>query len=92
MWLYTNNGMQYFEITGSRGMYSSSEQLAHFGLGENIKVEKLKVRWPGGKEQIIRDLPIDRTLEVDYNEAMTSSNESIRIRTQLRKYYGPVEC
>ena len=69
IWLYSDEGMQYFEITGTRGMYSSSEQLAHFGLGDQTNVQNVKVKWSDGKEQTISNPDIDQTLLVDYKDS-----------------------
>ncbi|MEO9851858.1 MAG: VCBS repeat-containing protein [Reichenbachiella sp.] len=41
----SGNDSQWYEFTSVRGMYSCSEQLAHFGLGKSEKVDKLIVYW-----------------------------------------------
>ena len=43
IWLETNAGKQYFEITGVRGMYSTSEIIFHFGIGTETKIKKIRI-------------------------------------------------
>ncbi|MDH5399992.1 MAG: VCBS repeat-containing protein, partial [Cyclobacteriaceae bacterium] len=70
IWARTASGTQFFETTGVRGMYSTSEPLAHFGLGDDNQVEELRVRWPDGRENVFNDLKSDQTVVVDYNHSM----------------------
>ena len=54
----------YNHATTSVGYASSSEPLVRFGLGKQTRVPELRVTWPGGRRQILRDLPADRITEV----------------------------
>ncbi|TDQ31055.1 VCBS repeat-containing protein [Zeaxanthinibacter enoshimensis] len=45
--IYTGDRSQLQEIGSVRGIYSSSEQLAHFGIGEEGEIDSLIVQWPG---------------------------------------------
>jgi hypothetical protein len=38
-------------INGGFGYLSASEPLAHFGLGENFRLDDIQVRWPDGREE-----------------------------------------
>jgi enediyne biosynthesis protein E4 len=44
--------------------YSASDPRVHFGLGTAARVEKLTVRWPGGREQTLQDLPANQEILV----------------------------
>lgn len=46
-------------IAGS-SVHSSLPRRLHFGLGEAAAVDELRVRWPGGGEQVLRGLPRGR--------------------------------
>jgi len=49
----------------SGGSYSSSSDLrVHFGLGSASDVDKLEIRWPSGKVEMLNKPPIDRILTV----------------------------
>ncbi|MCK5105667.1 MAG: CRTAC1 family protein, partial [Cyclobacteriaceae bacterium] len=69
VWIETEGEKQYFEITSIRGMYSTSEHIAHFGLGAKKKVEKVIVEWPDGKRNILKNQKANRIIEVKYSDA-----------------------
>lgn len=69
VWIETSDGEQFFEITGARGMYSSSELLAHFGLKDVSKVDKITVQWPDGKQNIFINQKANQTITVKYSKA-----------------------
>ena len=49
----------------SGGSYLSQNDLRlHFGLGPAQRLDRLLVRWPDGKEQVLEDLPVNRFLTV----------------------------
>jgi len=51
-------------IAGS-GYLSQDDGRVHFGLGSATKADKLTVRWPSGKEQVLENLAVDRVLTVE---------------------------
>ncbi len=59
---------QLYEFTAVRGMYSSSEQIAHFGFFENKKIDTLKITWPNGQISTLADLAPNQLLKVDIGE------------------------
>jgi enediyne biosynthesis protein E4 len=47
------------------GSYASSSDLRPlFGLGGAARVDELRVRWPSGRETVMRDVPADQTLQI----------------------------
>ncbi len=66
---YNNGQIQYFENFPTRGIFSSVEFLAHFGLGNVNAVDRLLVRWPDGKTQEIRNVPADQRLVLKQSDA-----------------------
>ena len=50
---------QVAEVTAGSGYLSSNDQLLHFGLGPDAKMEKVVVRWPSGNSDEFQDLPAD---------------------------------
>ena len=67
IWVNTKDGRQFSEITNVRGMYSTSETVAHFGLGEETVVEELVIRWPDGYEKTVKNIPANQLLEIEYS-------------------------
>jgi len=52
-------------VTLARGFMSAGEPVAHFGLGEDDRVETLTVRWPSGHVQQFEDLAPDRLYTIN---------------------------
>lgn len=57
-------GGQVRTLVASRGYLSSSEPVAHFGLGEADRVEELVVEWPSGHRQVFRDVQVNQRLTI----------------------------
>ncbi len=74
IWIENAGNSQYFEISSVRGMYSTSEHIAHFGLGAEKKVEKIIVEWPDGKQNIFKNEKVNKVLEAFYSKAKLECN------------------
>lgn len=66
-----------FEIQPSRGYQSSSEAVAHIGLGLSESLSELIVVWPNGKAQVFKDVKVDQTLVVNSKDANTTWDKNI---------------
>ena len=49
----------------------------HFGLGEATSVDEVRVRWPSGIVQILRDAPADQVLFVSEPTECDATSEEI---------------
>jgi hypothetical protein len=58
------------EVRAGRGYQSAEDLRLHFGLGTNTLIERLVIRWPGGREQTHTNLPVDRVLRITEAEAV----------------------
>jgi hypothetical protein len=56
---------QYQELQVSRGFQSSVEPILHFGLGNQVEVDKLTIYWPDGERQIIGNIPADKSIRIE---------------------------
>jgi len=56
---------QIAERVAGSGYLSQDDARLHFGLGAATKVEKLTVKWPSGREQVLENLAVDRILTVE---------------------------
>jgi hypothetical protein len=45
--------MQVQEVSGGSGFCAQNQRRLHFGLGKQTQVEKVEIRWPSGKIQIL---------------------------------------
>ena len=71
--IYYNNGEhQFYENTPYRGYLSTIENVAHFGLGKNQKVDKIIVTWTSGKTKIYENITSNQILIVDERLATSS--------------------
>jgi len=57
--------MLYGHATTSVGYASSSERLVRFGLGAQVEVNRIQVRWPGGRTQEVTKVQADRVIEIE---------------------------
>jgi hypothetical protein len=57
--------------------HSQMPSVVHFGLGDAIKVDRLAIRWPSGREQVLTDLVADRHLVVDEGKVGTAAVEVV---------------
>ncbi|MGC8667807.1 MAG: CRTAC1 family protein [Chthonomonadales bacterium] len=55
---------QYAQRTGGGAFLSTNDPRIHFGLGKARKVDRIEIRWPSGRTQVLRDLPVNRILTV----------------------------
>lgn len=56
---------QWRDVTPTRSYLSSSELPVTFGLGAASKVDRVEIRWPGGKTQVLTDVPVDQLTVVE---------------------------
>ncbi len=54
------SGIQVRPLVCARGYLSSSEPVAHFGLGSDDHIQRLTILWPSGSVQTYDDLDVDR--------------------------------
>ena len=59
---YHNGSLQYKELYPVRGFQASSEPALHFGYDQDDKIDSLKVIWPDGTFQTVKDLAVNQTL------------------------------
>jgi hypothetical protein len=56
---------QIAERVAGSGYLSQDDGRIHFGLGSALKIDKLTLRWPSGKAQVIENIAVDRILTVE---------------------------
>jgi enediyne biosynthesis protein E4 len=61
--------IQFQEFKTVRGYLSSVEPIVHFGIEKKNKIDTVKVVWPDGKENIIRDVKANQLLTIKYLES-----------------------
>jgi hypothetical protein len=51
--VFWNGQVQLQEVSGGSGFCAQNQRRLHFGLGRQSQVEKVEIRWPSGKIQIL---------------------------------------
>ncbi|MCG8318395.1 MAG: FG-GAP-like repeat-containing protein [Cytophagales bacterium] len=85
IWVHTGKTVQYYEHSVSRGFQSSSQHKIIFGLGANTNIDSLRIVWPDGQSQLLQDLTVDKSYELNIvnatgqfkYEKKTSKNEKL---------------
>ncbi len=70
-------GIQYEEMTPTRGFFSSSQAIFHFGLGNASTVQKLEIKWPNGKVQMLENIQANQRLELKIADAKKGEWEQL---------------
>ncbi len=59
-----DGSVQYNHATTSTGYASSSDPRVHFGLGASRLAKEIQISWPSGRKQVLREVPVDRVMEI----------------------------
>ncbi len=63
--LSSGDETQIKEIRAGSGHLSQHSQVLHFGLGANGVADTLNIRWPDGTEEVLSEVDVNRTLNVE---------------------------
>ena len=74
--VYHNDRSQMIETTAYRGMYSSSELTAHFGLGQDQNIDSLEVYWSDGTLKLFTDVAINSTLSLSSSDGISKKENA----------------
>jgi hypothetical protein len=73
----TNGQKLVRELYPLNSFRSEMPNLVHFGLADSDKVERLTIRWPSGKEQVLTDLKADAHIVVDEDKEGAAAVETV---------------
>jgi hypothetical protein len=68
--LYYNHTLSYQEQIPSRGFESSVDNRLNFGLGKAHTIDSVVVKWPGGKQKVLKGVKPGQTITVKEIESM----------------------
>lgn len=80
--LYYGGNKQVYEQTPYRGYLSSIQLNPHFGFSGVTKIDSMIVKWPGGTQQLIKDVATDQTIQVIKKNATTNYNWNMPVLAQ----------
>lgn len=92
VWAHSENQTHFFQQKIIRGYLSSCDEHVFFGLGEHSVIDSLVVHWPDGKINSIANLPANKMVTVQYQDAL--KREEIKsfksnLFTDVENYIDP---
>lgn len=60
----SERGSQTDQVTGGGSYQSANDLRVHFGLGSSKAIQLVKIRWPSGSEQTLRNVPANQVLRI----------------------------
>ncbi|MDN5212733.1 VCBS repeat-containing protein [Fulvivirgaceae bacterium BMA12] len=78
---------QFFEVTNARGMFSNSEQIAHFGLGKDNKVDKIIITWPDQSVTIKNNIKANQLISINKKSRSSSGSAVAQKKQRLFQNY-----
>ncbi|MEN7550781.1 VCBS repeat-containing protein [Rapidithrix thailandica] len=78
LWVEDKGEIQFQEVTLTRGFQSSVEPIVHFGTGKKSVLEKVRIRWQDGKEEILENVKTNRLITFDYRQAAPAKESAIQ--------------
>ncbi len=82
-WVELHDGkqLQVYEHTPYRGYLSSVQADPHFGVGASARIDSVIIKWPGGKMQVIKNVPVNQTLIVSASDAHEQYSWQVKSKT-----------
>lgn len=88
--LYQNGNRQYVEQMPTRGFQSSVSPKLHIGLGQNARVDSLRIVWPTGKTQLLTSPQTDQLLTLRETDATVMYKTPAPTPALFRETKSPV--
>jgi hypothetical protein len=90
--LYYNNTLSYQEQMPMRGFQSTIDERLNFGLGETGIIDSLVVKWPDGREQVLKDLSPNQHIALRQDESRDREKTTVEppspVFTESRDNFG----
>jgi hypothetical protein len=89
--LYSDDLQQSKSLFVSKGYQSSVTHKLNFGLGDRTTVDSLEILWSDGKKQVLKSLEINKTIDVNYQDATAATTVLKRKTKALFETLNPTE-
>ncbi len=66
--IHQGDGLQFKELSLTRGFLSSSQPILHFGLGNNQTVDLIEVEWPDKNYQTFENVSANQLMTITYEK------------------------
>ncbi|MBZ9631718.1 FG-GAP-like repeat-containing protein [Salegentibacter sp. LM13S] len=82
-YVMTNDTEQMQELTLSRGFQSSVAPQLHFGLAKTEVIDEIKIVWPDGKVESLKDVEANQRLTFNHTDASEITQKKVAERDLL---------
>lgn len=92
--VFTNQGQQYFENYTTKGFLSAVSPTLFAGLGTINTIDSLRIIWPDGKYQTLKNITPNQTITVDYKNAIGHFYQESQTQKQqpfLKNTIAPID-
>lgn len=79
----TSKGRQVNELYPVKGWVSTVEPILLFGLDTVEHIDRLKVKWYDGREQVLQNIPSNQTLTLNQAQAKHIDSDAVGQKTKL---------
>jgi hypothetical protein len=76
IFITTENSSQTDQVMGGGSYLSANDLRVHFGLGASETVKSLKIRWPSGTEDVLRDVKANQFVTIREGETQSEAQIS----------------
>jgi hypothetical protein len=90
VYVYADGGQQMLEQQPARGYQSSVSPILHFGLGDIVMIDSVKVIWLGGMTETIQNIQSNQTIEFFEENAKTKFLKPGKIKTFFEEIASPI--
>ncbi|MGH9916882.1 MAG: CRTAC1 family protein, partial [Pyrinomonadaceae bacterium] len=60
----SDSHLQSQEVSSQSSYYSHNDSRLHFGMGANKKADQIRIRWPNGRTELIKDIEVNRIVTI----------------------------
>jgi hypothetical protein len=71
-----NKTIQTQEFMPVRGYQSAMWDALHFGFAKNDRPDSVRISWPDGRIQLLKDIPLNQTLQVHHKDAVKGNGSA----------------
>ncbi|GAB3997016.1 VCBS repeat-containing protein [Spirosoma daeguense] len=90
MTVYQAGNQQYVEQMPTRGYQSTVSQRLHVGLGTKPTIDSLRIVWPTGKQQLLKNVKPDQLLTLQEKDAQVTYRASLTSPTAFNEVKSPI--
>lgn len=81
--IYYDNQLQKQYFTPYRGYLSTVENALHFGLGKVTMIDSIKVTWPNGNQQMLKDVTTNQEIILQQKDAVPIKKQNFKMLPKL---------